>query len=136
MRFDDLELPTQLLIKINTLIAVILVTILIALKVLVGISFRNRPTGSQLFCTLVIIYMLAHTFPDFSRALWAYLSAQPVCAKSVANCYAAGGATWMDNFGLRKRHTIIACNAAWVTCHGSTAVAFTDRVVDCFKWLW
>jgi len=133
MRFEDLELPTQLLIKINTLIAVILITILLALRVLVGISFRNAPTRSQLFCTLVILYMLANTFPDFFRALWAYLSAQPVCTKSVANCYAAGGASWLDNFGLRKRHTIVACNAAWLTCHGATAVAFTDRVVDCFK---
>jgi hypothetical protein len=136
MRFQDLELPTQLLIQINALIAVILFAILIALRVLVGISFRSAPTRAQIFCTLAIIYMLANTFPDFFRALWAYLTAQPVCAKSVVNCYAAGGATWMDNFGLRKRHTIVACNAAWLTCHGATAVAFTDRVVDCFKWLW
>lgn len=136
MRFNDLELPTQLLIKINTLIAIILVTILISLKVLIGISFRNRPTRSQLFCTLVTLYILAHTFPDFFRAFWAYLSAQPVCAKSVGNCYAAGGASWTDNFGLRKRNTIVACNAAWVTCHGSTAVAFAEIVVECFKWLW
>jgi len=136
MRFDDLELPTQLLIMINTLIAAILIIILITLKVLVGVSFRHGPTLSQLLCTLAILYMLAHAFPEFSRALWAYLSAQPVCAKSVTNCYAAGGATWLDNFGLRKRHTIVACNAAWVACHGATTVALTDRVMDCFKWLW
>ncbi|GAB7327709.1 hypothetical protein MBLNU13_g11531t2 [Cladosporium sp. NU13] len=136
MRFDDLELPTQLLILINTLIAVILITILITLKVLVGISFCNLPNRAQLFGTVVILYILVNTFPDFFGALWANLSAQPVCAKSVTNCYAAGGATWMDNLGLRKRYTIAACNAAWLTCHGATAVAFTDRVVDCFKWLW
>jgi len=136
MRFQDLELPTQLLIQINALIAIIPVTILIVLRVLVGTSFRNAPTRTQLFCTLAILYMLANTFPDFFRALWAYLTAQPVCARSVVNCYTAGGATWLDNFGLRKRHTIVACNAAWLTCHGATAVAFTDRVVDCFKWLW
>ena len=136
MNFNDLELPTQLLIMINMLIAVILFTTLIVLRVLVGISFRKAPTRTQIFCTLVIIYMLANTFPDFFGALWAYLTAQPVCAKSVLNCYAAGGATWLDNFGLRKRHTIFACNAAWLTCHGATAVAFTDRMVDCFKWLW
>jgi len=136
MRFDDLELPTQLLAVVNTLLAIVLITVVITLKLLVGISFRNRPTRSQLFGTLVIVYILVHTFPDFSRALWAYLSAQPVCAKSVMSCYNAGGATWMDNLGLRKRYTIAACNAAWLTCHGSTAVAFADRVADCFKWLW
>lgn len=136
MRFDDLELPTKVLVLVNTLVAVILVTTLIVLRVLVGISFRNLPTRSQLFGTVVIVYMLVNTFPDFFSALWAYLSAQPVCTKSVMNCYAAGGATWMDNLGLRKRYTIAACNAAWLTCHGSTAVAFVDRVADCFRWLW
>ena len=136
MRFDDLELPTQLLVLVNTLIAVILITVLITLKVLVGVTFRNLPTCSQLFGTMVILYMLVNTFPDFSGALWAYLSAQPVCAKCVPDCYAAGGATWMDNLGLRKRYTIAACNTAWLACHGATAVAFADRVADCFKWLW
>ena len=136
MRFDDLELPTQLLILINTLIAVTLIAFLITLRVLVGISFRNRPTQSQLLGTMVILYMLVNTFPDFFGALRAYLSAQPVCAKSVPNCYAAGGATWMDNLGLRKRYTIAACNTAWLACHGATAVAFADRVADCFGWLW
>jgi hypothetical protein len=136
MRFDDLELPTQLLILINTLIAAILITVLITLKVLVGISFRNLPTRSQLLGTMIILYMLVHTFPDFFGALWAYLSAQPVCAKSVMNCYTAGGATWIDNLGLRKRYTIAACNTAWLACHGATAVALADRVTDCFKWLW
>ena len=136
MRFDDLELPTQLLILVNTLGAVILITVLVTLRVLVGISVRNLPTRFQLFSTIVILYILVNTFPDFFGALWAYLTAQPVCAKSVMNCYAAGGATWMDNFGLRKRFTIAACNSAWLTCHGATAVAFADRVADCFGWLW
>lgn len=132
MRFNDLELPTQALVLVNGLLAVILINILLFLGLLVGISFRNLPTRSQLFGTVVILYILVHTFPDFFDALWAYLSAQPVCAKSVVNCYAAGGATWMDNFGLRKRYTIAACNTAWLACHGSTAVAFIDRVADCF----
>lgn len=136
MRFEDLELPTQLLILINTLIAVILIIVLIVLKVLVGTNFRNLPTQSQLFGTLIILYVLANTFPDFFGALWAYLSAQTVCAKSVPNCYAAGGATWLDNLGLRKRYTIAACNTAWLACHGATAVAFVGRVADCFRWLW
>jgi hypothetical protein len=136
MRFDDLELPTQLFVLVNTLVAVILVITLIVLRVLVGISFRNPPNRSQLLFTMVILYVLVHTFPDFFGALWAYLSAQPVCAKSVTSCYTAGGATWMDNLGLRKRYTIAACNAAWLTCHGATAVAFADRVAECFRWLW
>jgi hypothetical protein len=136
MRFDDLELPTQLLILVNTLGAVILITVLVTLRVLVGISVRNLPTRFQLFSTIVILYILVNTFPDFFGALWAYLSAQRVCAKSVPNCYAAGGATWMDNLGLRKRYTIAACNTAWLACHGATAVAFVDRVADCFKWFW
>lgn len=136
MRFQDLELPTQLLIQINLTIAAILITFLTLLRLLVGLSFRRAPSRTQIFGTVIICYTLVNTFPDFSGALWAYLTAQPVCAKSVVNCYTAGGATWLDNFGLRKRHTIVACNAAWLTCHGATAVAFTDRIVDCFKWLW
>lgn len=136
MRWQDLELPTKLLIQINALIALIVINLLIILKIVVGISFRRPPTGSQIFATLVIIYMLVNTFPDFFNAFWSYITMQPVCVKSVANCYTAGGATWLDNFGLRKRHTIVACNAAWLTCHGATAVAFTDRIVDCFKGLW
>ena len=136
MQFDDLELPTQLLFLVNSMVAVILITVLITLKVLVGISFRNLPSRSQLFGTMIILYMLVHTSPDFFSVLWAYLSAQPVCAKSVMNCYTAGGATWMDNFGLRKRYTIAVCNTVWLACHGATAVAIVDRVADCFRWLW
>jgi hypothetical protein len=136
MRCEDLELPTRALISINLLIATILITLLASLKLLVGISFRRAPTQSQILGTIIVFYILVNTFPEFFNAFWAYLSMQPVCVKSVSNCYAAGGATWLDNFGLRKRHTIVACNAAWLTCHGATAVAFTDRVVDCFKWLW
>jgi hypothetical protein len=136
MRWEDLELPTQALISINLLIAFIPITLLAFLKLLVGISFRRASTQSHLLGTLVVFYVLVNTFPEFFNAFWAYLSMQLVCAKSVKNCYAAGGATWLDNSGLRKRHTIVACNAAWLTCHGATAVAFTDRIVDCFKWLW
>jgi hypothetical protein len=111
MRFDDLELGTQALVLVNTLLAVVIINILLILRLLVGISFRNLPTRSQLFGTIVILYVLVHTFP-------------------------AGGATWMDNFGLRKRFAIAACNSAWLTCHGATAVAFADRVADCFGWYW
>lgn len=136
MRFDDLELGTQALVLVNTLLAVVIINSLLILRLLVGISFRNLPTRPQLFGTMIILYMLVQTFPDFFGALWAYLTAQPVCAKSVMNCYTAGGATWMDNFGLRKRFTVAACNSAWLTCHGATAVAFADRVADCFGWLW
>jgi hypothetical protein len=136
MRWEDLELPTRALISINLLIATILIKLLASLKLLVGISFRRAPTQSQILGTIIVFYILVNTFPEFFKAFWVYLSMQPVCVKSVSNCYAAGGATWLDNFGLRKRHTIVACNAAWLTCHGATAVAFTDRIVDCFKWLW
>jgi hypothetical protein len=102
MRWEDLELPTQALISINLLNAFIPITLLAFLKLLVGISFRRASTQSQLLGTLVVFYVLVNTFPEFFNAFWAYLSMQLVCAKSVKNCYAAGGATGWTTPGFES----------------------------------
>jgi hypothetical protein len=72
MHWEDLELPTRALISINLLIAAILIALLAFLKSLVGIGFRRAPTQSQILGTLVVLYMLVNTFPEFFGASWAY----------------------------------------------------------------
>jgi hypothetical protein len=66
---DDLEPGTQALVLINALLAVVIINILLILGLLVGISLRNFLIRFQLFGTIVIPYMLVHTFPDFFGAL-------------------------------------------------------------------
>jgi len=94
----------------------------------------SRTTGRLRLCaTFAAIYALAVAInivlPDLFNAIEAFISAQPVCARNAMSCYAAGGASWMDNFTLRNPVTLVACNKALHACYNASVFGFFARIL-------
>jgi hypothetical protein len=108
-------------------------TILAPLNILLWLVPNIIPTRSQLSFALTIIYALAVTInillPDLFAAVWAFVSAQPVCFEKAKTCYAGGGATWTDNFTLKNRLALVECNEAFHECYKAAGVGFFTRVL-------
>lgn len=78
----------------------------------------SRTTSRLRLCAaFAAIYALAIAInvalPDLFNAIGAFGSAQPVCAKNVMSCYAAGGATWIDCTFPEDAYPIVCNRISW-----------------------
>lgn len=121
------------MIQINALVAIIVIPLLLTLTSFVKTVVRRPPSLFQIFAIVAIIRYLDNRFPVFSNAFLAHLDLQLHCFESVRSCYAYNGLSWKDNFGFGAPKAVAHCNAAGLSCHGSTARAFLLQVFELMR---